>query len=186
VSGSTLRRIPIGRPLVSGVRVALGASVLMAVLGPEQASPATVSMITSSVKGSDGTTYGATDHLVDGCEADHRQGQSPKEWLLAWAGDTPTAERPSRRWPLRRRSPHRGRGPDRQRTPTHSGHRRHEGLADLRQGCQHGHHHPPGGQRAAPHAVRVHKGQRIYAAGCCPTRRMSSTRPTYRCWGSPA
>lgn len=48
-----------------------------------QAAP--VDLLTSSVVGSDGRTYTATNHLVrDSRSAHHR---TPREWLLAWAGD---------------------------------------------------------------------------------------------------
>lgn len=86
MSGSTIRRMLRARPFVGGVLVAMAVSMVVGLSSTEPAAQAGVSKVTTSVRGSDGTTYTATNHLVNGW---YRRDQPKQEWLLAWAGDAP-------------------------------------------------------------------------------------------------
>lgn len=74
-------RGPIGLFLVCAMTMFLAAPTIAR---PAAADPVKVS--TSQVRGSDGKTYTATNHIVPGDWSAGRGHRSPHEWLLAWAG----------------------------------------------------------------------------------------------------
>ncbi|WP_320066135.1 hypothetical protein [Micromonospora sp. RTGN7] len=65
--------------------IAVATTLVFALSDQPRVEAAPVDRVTSSVVGSDGATYTATNHLVRD-EASGRP-RAPREWLLAWAGD---------------------------------------------------------------------------------------------------
>lgn|GEM_PF-869742 len=86
MSVSTLRNMLRARSFVGGVLVATAVSTVVGLSTAEPVAEAKGAKVVSSVRGSDGITYSATNHLVD---LGVRHNQPRREWLLAWAGDAP-------------------------------------------------------------------------------------------------
>ena len=83
------RRSPWLRP--SRLALAVPVLALAALLVPSGKAKATVTVLTSSVRGSDGTLFTVTNHLVDITAQDVASGTSAPgragQYLLVWAGD---------------------------------------------------------------------------------------------------
>jgi hypothetical protein len=68
---------------------------LVATWAPQQAESAPAHKLTSTIKGSDGLIYSATNHFVRGFEPDAKvRHKQRKQWMVVWAGDTAPASAP--------------------------------------------------------------------------------------------